>query len=89
MDVRIENLVTKLELHEMDLLWGYLGVALRLWLLVFDGLSIKMCIRDRSTTIPAAQFTAEGGYYYNFLSDAKKVVFFYAGYNLLFQKSSN
>ena len=29
----------------------------------------------RSTTIPAAQFTAEGGYYYNFLSDAKKVVF--------------
>ena len=41
MDVRIENLVTKLELHEMDLLWGYLGVALRLWLLVFDGLSIK------------------------------------------------
>ena len=31
----------------------------------------------RSTTIPAAQFTAEGGYYYNFLSDAKKVVFFY------------
>ena len=26
----------------------------------------------RSTTIPAAQFTAEGGYYYNFLSDAKK-----------------
>ena len=39
--VRIENLVTKLELHEMDLLWGYLGFALRLWLLVFDGLSIK------------------------------------------------
>ena len=31
----------------------------------------------RSTTIPAAQFTAEGGYYYNFLSDAKKVVFLY------------
>ena len=41
MDVRIENLVTKLELHEMDPLWGYLGVALRLWLLVFGGLSIE------------------------------------------------
>lgn len=41
MDVRIENLVAKLELHEMDPLWGYLGVALRLWLLVFGGLSIK------------------------------------------------
>ena len=37
----------------------------------------------RSTTIPAAQFTAEGGYYYNFLSDAKKVVFFYAGVSAL------
>ena len=32
---------------------------------------------------PAAQFTAEGGYYYNFLSDAKKVVFFYAGASAL------
>ena len=37
----------------------------------------------RSTTIPAAQFTAEGGYYYNFLSDAKKVVFFYVGASAL------
>ena len=37
----------------------------------------------RNRTIPAAQFTAEGGYYYNFLSDAKKVVFFYAGASAL------
>ena len=37
----------------------------------------------RNTTIPAAQFTAEGGFYYNFLSDAKKVVFFYAGASAL------
>ena len=37
----------------------------------------------RSTTIPAAQFTAEGGFYYNFLSDAKKVVFFYVGASAL------
>ena len=37
----------------------------------------------RNTTIPAAQFTAEGGYYYNFLSDAKKVVFFYVGASAL------
>ena len=29
----------------------------------------------RSTTIPAAQFTAEGGFYYNFLSDAKKTLY--------------
>ena len=37
----------------------------------------------RSANIPATQFTAEGGYYYNFLSDAKKVVFFYAGASAL------
>ena len=37
----------------------------------------------RSTTIPTAQFTAEGGFYYNFLSDAKKVVFLYAGASAL------
>lgn len=37
----------------------------------------------RHTSIPAAQFTAEGGFYHNFLSDAKKVVFFYAGASAL------
>ena len=37
----------------------------------------------RTKSIPAAQFTAEGGYYYNFLSDAKKVVFFYVGASAL------
>ena len=37
----------------------------------------------RSTTIPAAQFTAEGGFYYNFLSDAKKMLFLYAGASAL------
>lgn len=29
--------------------------------------------------IPVAQFTAEGGYYYNFLSDASKTIFLYLG----------
>ena len=29
--------------------------------------------------IPVAQFTAEGGYYYNFLADASKTFFFYLG----------
>lgn len=33
----------------------------------------------RSVNVPVAQFTAEGGFYYNFLSDVKKTVFFYAG----------
>lgn len=37
----------------------------------------------RSVNVPVAQFTAEGGYYYNFLSDAKKTVFFYAGASAL------
>lgn len=29
--------------------------------------------------IPTAQFTAEGGFYYNFLSDARKIFFVYIG----------
>ena len=37
----------------------------------------------KDTRLPLSQFTAEGGYYYNFLSDAKKVVFFYAGASAL------
>lgn len=37
----------------------------------------------RSVNVPVAQFTAEGGYYYNFLSDATKTVFLYAGASAL------
>ena len=33
--------------------------------------------------IPVSQFTAEGGYYYKFLSDARKIVFFYIGASAL------
>ena len=33
----------------------------------------------KSERIPVAQFTAEGGFYYNFLSDARKIFFFYVG----------
>ena len=33
----------------------------------------------RDKHIPMAQFTAEGGFYYNFLSDARKIFFFYIG----------
>ena len=41
----------------------------------------------RSVNVPVAQFTAEGGYYYNFLSDAKKTVFLYAGASALAKKT--
>ncbi len=37
----------------------------------------------RNVNIPTAQFTAEGGFYYNFLSDAKKTAFFYVGASAL------
>ena len=37
----------------------------------------------RSVNVPVAQFTAEGGFYYNLLSDVKKTVFFYAGASAL------
>jgi len=33
----------------------------------------------KSTCIPMAQFTGEGGYYYKFLSDGSKTFFFYLG----------
>lgn len=33
----------------------------------------------KDTAIPVAQFTAEGGYYFKILSDARKIVFVYAG----------
>ena len=33
--------------------------------------------------IPVAQFTAEGGYYYNFLTDGRKNFFFYIGASAL------
>ena len=37
----------------------------------------------RNVNVPVAQFTAEGGFYYNFLSDVKKTVFVYAGASAL------
>lgn len=33
----------------------------------------------KDTRLPVSQFTAEGGYYYNFLSDANKVFLCYVG----------
>ncbi|EOA56604.1 Conjugative transposon protein TraO [Bacteroides xylanisolvens] len=37
----------------------------------------------KNTKIPVAQFTAEGGYYFKILSDARKIVFVYAGASAL------
>ena len=37
----------------------------------------------KDTSIPVAQFTAEGGYYFKILSDARKIVFVYAGASAL------
>lgn len=39
MDVRIENLMNELSLSEMDNLWGYMSVAIRMWLLVYKGIT--------------------------------------------------
>ena len=41
MDVRIERIISKLDLPEMDILWGLVGTAIRLWLLVYGDLDIK------------------------------------------------
>ena len=37
----------------------------------------------KDTKIPVAQFTADGGYYFKILSDARKIVFVYAGASAL------
>ena len=40
MDVRIDMMMKRMNLHEMDILWGLVGNAIRLWLLVYGGYSI-------------------------------------------------
>ena len=46
---------------------------------VFGGEYLQRYHPYKDSRIPAAQFTAEGGFYYNFLSDARKIFFFYLG----------
>lgn len=50
---------------------------------VFGGEYLQRYNPYKSTRIPTAQFTAEGGFYYNFLSDARKIFFFYVGGSVL------
>lgn len=40
-DYRIRMMMKRFDLHEMDCLWGYVGSAIRLWLLVYGGLTIE------------------------------------------------
>lgn len=42
---------------------------------VFGGEYLQRYNPYKGTRIPTAQFTAEGGFYYNFLSDARKIFF--------------
>lgn len=46
---------------------------------VFGGEYLQRYNPYKGTRIPTAQFTAEGGFYYNFLSDARKIFFLYLG----------
>jgi hypothetical protein len=41
MDIRIKSLMNALSLSEMDNLWGYMAVAVRIWLLVFNGITVQ------------------------------------------------
>ena len=40
MDIRIDMLMKRMNLPEIDILWGYVGSALRLWLMVYGGYTI-------------------------------------------------
>lgn len=62
----------------------YFGVALATYTRggnkwVFGGEYLLRNYPYKDIRIPMAQFTAEGGYYYNFLSDARKIFFLYIG----------
>jgi len=46
---------------------------------VFGGEYLQRYHPYRDTRLPVAQFTAEGGYYFKFLSDGSKTVFFSLG----------
>lgn len=46
---------------------------------VFGGEYLSRYYPYKQGRIPTAQFTAEGGFYYNFLSDARKIFFLYLG----------
>lgn len=50
---------------------------------VFGGEFLQRYYPYRETRLPMNQFTAEGGYYYNFLSDPSKTVFFSLGSSAL------
>ena len=50
---------------------------------VFGGECLMRNNPYKDTGIPVAQFTAEGGYYFKILSDARKIVFLYAGASAL------
>jgi len=41
MDIRIDLLMKRMDVPEIDVLWGYVGSALRLWLMVYGLSSIK------------------------------------------------
>lgn len=46
---------------------------------VFGGEYLQRYNPYKESRIPTAQFTVEGGFYYNFLSDARKIFFVYLG----------
>ena len=50
---------------------------------VFGGEYLQWHSPYKDIRIPVSQFTAEGGYYYKFLSDARKIVFLYIGASAL------
>ncbi|WP_291528657.1 conjugal transfer protein TraO [Bacteroides sp. UBA939] len=50
---------------------------------VFGGEYLQKSYLYKTELLPTAQFTAEGGYYYNFLSDPSKTVFFSIGTSLV------
>jgi hypothetical protein len=66
MDTRIENLMNELSLPEMDNLWGYMAIAMKMWLLLNNGITINEDIEH-------AAFTTYKNMYEYYLSKLKEV----------------
>ena len=67
MDVRIANIMNKLELSHEDMLWGYVGCAIRMWLLVYGDYTI---VDD----MKAGPFDTYGDFYEFYLKLLKEYI---------------
>ena len=65
MDVRIANVMNSLQIPHEDILWGYVGCAIRMWLLVYGEYTIQ-------EDVNAGPFDTYGDFYDYYLKLLKE-----------------